>query len=99
MSDRAIYNTHRSMQGDGSGYLCLAGPYAPTERWMMDRVVADLVRGGIAYEVRTGDYRELREQSFVWRTVDGYKHTRDADREYYCAEDAPDERFVRRRAA
>jgi hypothetical protein len=23
------------------GYRCFAGPYAPTERWMMDNVLAD----------------------------------------------------------
>lgn len=95
----AIYNTRRSMRGDGSGYLCLAGPYSSNEQWMMERVIADMERGGIAYEVRVGEYRGEMKQSFVWRSAVGYRHTREADHAQYTAGDEPDKRFVRRRAA
>lgn len=69
---KALYDTHRAGRGDGIGMRCLAGPYARGEQWMIDRVLADLARGGIAHEVRLGVYFNAPDQAFVWRAAEGW---------------------------
>lgn len=102
---KETYNTHRSMRGDGSGFLCLAGPYdlggacGNIERRMLDRVIADMVRGGIAHELRCGEYAGKRQQTFVWRTIEGYLFWHDDEAKKYTSGDEADERFARRRCA
>lgn len=55
----------------GQEWVCLAGPYFPNEDLMLDRVIADLDRGGIAHRI-IDDPRGRPPGRYVFRSTEGY---------------------------
>ena len=57
------------MTPDPHSFRPLAGPYAEPEKWMLENVIADLRRGGIAFELRPAG----AEQVEIWRAAAGWR--------------------------
>jgi hypothetical protein len=53
---------------DPNCFRVLAGPYAESEKWMLENVIADLKRGGIDFRiVGIGN-----QQVEIWRSTQGW---------------------------